>query len=409
MEQNLILRNVKGQLEIMKTLQIKPNFSELERTFNIERHTIKKYYDGYEGKPATRNKPSKLDKYYDEIKIKINLPGITQMGLYQYILNKDQNIGTYSNFKKYLTKHNLKPSKSPKVHLRFETAPGEQLQIDWKENISMISKYGEVFEFNIFTSTLGYSRLHNFVYSKSKSREDVERCLISTFKYINGVPKHILADNMRSIVDLDCNKRKINYEFYQFAKDMGFLIKLCQPRTPQTKGKDETANKFMAWLIPYNHEFENEDDLIRIINNIRDKVNSSIHQTTNMPPILLFEKEKEALLPLPKNNIMLSYLVDVQKTKVYHDSLIYYKGKKYSVPPKYINQYVQLKQTDNILYIYHNKQLIATHEITSKLINYAHEHYTAGLKTSMPYKNSLDIDKYAKENLEKFDNLLWKK
>ena len=103
---------------------------------------------------------------------------------------------------------------------------------------------------------------------------------------------------------------------------MGFLIKLCQPRTPQTKGKDETANKFMAWLIPYNHEFENEDDLIRIINNIRDKVNSSIHQTTNMPPILLFEKEKEALLPLPKNNIMLSYLVDVQKTKVYHDSLI---------------------------------------------------------------------------------------
>ena len=206
MEQNLILRNVKGQLEIMKTLQIKPNFSELERTFNIERHTIKKYYDGYEGKPATRNKPSKLDKYYDEIKIKINLPGITQMGLYQYILNKDQNIGTYSNFKKYLTKHNLKPSKSPKVHLRFETAPGEQLQIDWKENISMISKYGEVFEFNIFTSTLGYSRLHNFVYSKSKSREDVERCLISTFKYINGVPKHILADNMRSIVDLDLRK-----------------------------------------------------------------------------------------------------------------------------------------------------------------------------------------------------------
>ena len=61
------------------------------------------------------------------------------------------------------------------------------------------------------------------------------------------------------------------------------------------------------------------------------------------------------------------------------------------------------------MYIYHNKQLIATHEITSKLINYAHEHYAAGLKTSMPYKNSLDIDKYAKENLEKFDNLLWKK
>ena len=64
-------KNMKGQLEIMKTLGIKPNFSELERTLGIERHTIKKYYDVYEGKSPIRNKPSKLDKYYEEIKTKI--------------------------------------------------------------------------------------------------------------------------------------------------------------------------------------------------------------------------------------------------------------------------------------------------------------------------------------------------
>ena len=406
MEQNIILRNVKGQLEIMKTLKIKPNFSELERTFIIERHTIKKYYEGYKGKPANRNKPSKLDKYYEEIKTKIYLPGITQMGLYQYIFSKDNHIGTYSNFKKYLTKHKLKPTKSSKVHLRFETNPGEQLQVDWKENITMISKYGEVFEFNVLTTTLGYSRLHDFVYSRTKTREDVQRCLMSTFQYINGVPKHILTDNMRAIVDIDCEKRKVNPEFNQFAKDMGFTVKLCRPRTPQTKGKDETANKFMSWLIPYNHEFKDEKELIEIIKNIKDKVNSSVHQTTNMPPILLFEKEKEHLLPLPNNRVMLSYMIDVEKTKVYPDSLVYYKGKKYSVSPKYINEYVQVKQVDNTLYIYHNKQLIATHEINNKLINYAEEHYIEGMKISMPYKNEIDINDYAKENLKKLDNLL---
>ena len=117
MKENIKLKNMKGQLEIMKTLGIKPNFSELERAFEIERHTIKKYYEGYEGKKAKRNKVSKLDKYYDEIKSKIELVGITQMGLYQYLYNKDNSIGTYSNFKKYLTKHKLKPSKSQKVHL----------------------------------------------------------------------------------------------------------------------------------------------------------------------------------------------------------------------------------------------------------------------------------------------------
>ena len=36
------IRNMKGQLEIMKSIGIKPNFSELERALGINRHTIKK-------------------------------------------------------------------------------------------------------------------------------------------------------------------------------------------------------------------------------------------------------------------------------------------------------------------------------------------------------------------------------
>ena len=403
------LKNMKGQLEIMKTLGIKPNFSELERAFDINRHTIKKYYDGYEGKATNRSKTSKLDRYYDEIKSKISLCGINQMGLYQYILNKDNSIGSYSNFKKYLTKHNLKPSKSSKVHLRYETDPGEQLQFDWKEDLKMISRHGEIFEFNIFSTTLGFSRLHNFVYSKTKTREDVERCLMTTFKYMNGVPKKMLTDNMRAVADINGEIIKVNPEFAQFVKDMGTTIKLCRPYSPETKGKDETANKFMKWLIPYNHEFEDEEELIKIIENIKKKVNSTINQTTNVPPILLFEKEKEYLLPLPSNRMMMSYLVDVEKSKVYTDSLIYYKGKRYSVNPKYIDQYVQAKQIDNILYIYHNKQLIATHEITNKIINYTSEHYKEGLEQIMSYKNKEDIEKYTADNLRKLDALLIKK
>ncbi len=52
-------------------MEIKPNFSELAREYGIDRRTVKKYYEGYEGKPKTRNKQSKLDKYYDEIKARV--------------------------------------------------------------------------------------------------------------------------------------------------------------------------------------------------------------------------------------------------------------------------------------------------------------------------------------------------
>ena len=237
MEEIKINKNMKGQLEIMKALGIEPNYAELGREFDKDYRTVKKYYDGYEGKPPVKNKPSKLDEHYEEIKIKISLPGVTQMGLYQYIFKKDNEIGTYSNFKKYLAKHNLKPTKSSSVHPRFETAPGEQMQIDWKEDITMISKHGEIFQFNIFVSTLGYSRLHDFVYSRTKTREDVERCLMTTFKYIGGVSKHLLGDNMSTIADVKGTNKKVNKEFAQFAKDMGTSVKLCGIKKPETKRK----------------------------------------------------------------------------------------------------------------------------------------------------------------------------
>lgn len=403
------INDLKGQLEIMNTYQIKPNFSELERVIGLNRHTIKKYYEGYEGKSMARKKSSKLDKYRDRIESKLKIIGTNQMAVYQYFYEMDNDIGTYSNFKKYLKKHNLRPNKTKKVHLRYETDPGEQLQFDWKEDLQMISKHGEIFEFNVFSATLGYSRLHNYVYSKTKCRNDLERCLMETFKYINGVPKRLLTDNMRTVVDIDQNNnRKVNSSFKQFLKDMGTEIKLCRPSTPETKGKVETCNKFMTWLTPYNHEFEDEEELIKIIKKIRDKANKQINQTTNCPPLLLYQKEKEYLLPLPKANVMLSYLDGLEKTKVQVDSLIYYKGKRYSVNPKYIGQYVQAKQIEDIIYIYHEKQLIATYKVSNKAINYNKEDYKAGLKTVMPYKTEEEIEKYTNENLKRFDKLLVK-
>ncbi|MFQ6931018.1 MAG: hypothetical protein ACLRR3_08130 [Eubacterium sp.] len=43
------------------------------------RRTVKKYHKGYEGKPSTRNKGSKLDDYRQEIKDKLTIRRITVM------------------------------------------------------------------------------------------------------------------------------------------------------------------------------------------------------------------------------------------------------------------------------------------------------------------------------------------
>ena len=76
----------------MKIENIKLNYFELVRLNDCDRRTIKKYNEGYEGKSLNRNKESKLDKYKENIKIKLELPGATIKGTYEYLKNNDVRI-----------------------------------------------------------------------------------------------------------------------------------------------------------------------------------------------------------------------------------------------------------------------------------------------------------------------------
>ena len=140
------------QLKILKMSDIKPNFSELARLYEMDRRTIKKYYEGYEGKPKNRYKTSKLDKYKELIGIKLAIKGVNVRSFYEYLISEiDSDIGTYSNFNKYVKKEGLKPSKTPKGFPRYETSPGIQAQVDWKEDISIKNKFGKIFTFHVFS------------------------------------------------------------------------------------------------------------------------------------------------------------------------------------------------------------------------------------------------------------------
>ena len=138
-----MIMNLQGQLTILKSMNIKPNFSELAREYDLDRRTVKKYYEGYEGKSKTRNKSSRLDQYYIEIKEKLAINGVTINGVYQYFKDKYGDIGTYSNFNKYVKLKNLKPKKAIRGHARFETPPGKQAQVDWKEDMVKFLLYLE--------------------------------------------------------------------------------------------------------------------------------------------------------------------------------------------------------------------------------------------------------------------------
>lgn len=122
------------------------------------------------------------------IKEKLEIVGITYIGIYNFLVSEKGYAGSYSNFKAYIKSRKLsKPRHQNTTHVKFETPKGKQLQVDWKEDISIITKHGEVIKFNLFAATLGYSRLHYFVYSESRTEESFIRCLLDTIYHIGGV------------------------------------------------------------------------------------------------------------------------------------------------------------------------------------------------------------------------------
>lgn len=397
-------KNLKGELDIMDNLNIKPNYAELGRKYGMDWRTVKKYHNGYEGRPSTRNKGSKLDEYRTEIADKLTINRVTVRGVYQLLLNKYgiKRIGSYSNFNRYIKTNKLKPKSKTEGCPRFEKEPGEQGQVDWKENIQIASKYGEIFTINILHVVLKYSRYSHLEMAIQKRFDDLARGLVNCFLKFGGVPNELLFDNMSTVANTSVRPKKPTDAIKQMAKDFGFKIKLCKARRPETKGTVEARNKIIDWIRAYEGEFETFEELESIVGKINSDMNIMISQDINISPTALFYKEKEYLQPLPNKDIIDTYLTP-NKYKVSCEALIRYGNSKYSVDPKLIGEEVTVDLLENKLYIYYNGKLITFHEINKNPINYKEHHYKILMEGKVKEK---DMEEVVKKNLEKMNQLL---
>lgn len=120
------------------------------------------------------------------------------MAAYKFIKKKGYT-GKYSLVADFVSKH--KDNAVRKAAIRFETSSGLQAQVDWKEDMTIVNKNGEIFKINIFLTVLGYSRLKFIEFTSDRTQETLFRCLMNSFSYFDGVPHEMLFDNMKTVVD----------------------------------------------------------------------------------------------------------------------------------------------------------------------------------------------------------------
>ena len=398
---------------IMEINNLKVNKSQIARELDVDTRTVGKYLNGYV-KPTTRNRKSPIDDFKPIIQSLLSEESIQvfyyKRVLWQYLKDNHGLDCAQSSFRRYISnnvefndyfKRRKKGYISNKSTMRFETDKGQQAQLDWKENIDFVLSTVEVININIFVLILSYSRFRIYRLSLEKTQDILFPFLNESFETFGGVPKELLTDNMKTVMDQPrtaYQSGKVNNKFQQFADDYGFKVRPCIAGRPNTKAKVEAPMKLLDEIRAYNGTL-NFNELHELISKLNNRINGTCHTSTGKIPVLHLEKEKDFLLNLPTEQIRNRYSIITTSVKVNRQSMISYKSNQYSVPPEYINKKLKLQVYDNQLHLYYNTNLVTIHEIKNQKLNYHDNHY---LQISyLTFKNSkYEMNEIAKNNLK---------
>ena len=275
----------------------------------VRRHIRDNKRPIYSARPT---KPRKLDNFIIYLKNRVKqaspdwIPATVLFGEIKAI----GYLGGITLVRDYLC--TLKPKIKEYPLIRFETAPGEQMQVDFAyfKHVDWV--------FYVFVAILGYSRMLYAEFVKDQKIDTVIMCHEHAFEYFSGVPKNCLYDNMKTII--------ITRNAYGPGKIERMVAYLRHSfYTPFVAGRqdlnlDELNIGVMSWL-----------------NNV---ANMRVHATTKSIPKEMWVTEKTHLLDIPNsycdnygvanknpitqqnNNIMEQNTQSLQHNLTIYDSLL---------------------------------------------------------------------------------------
>ena len=147
--------------------------------------------------PATRprQRGSRLDPYRADIDRLLSEDVWNAVVIFRELQGKGYT-GRLSILRDY-----IRPKRALRVRratVRFETAPGHQLQSDWAEQRTQIA--GAETTVHFIVNTLGFSRRFHFWCTDREDAEHTYDGLIRSFEWFGGVPKEVLVDNQKAAV-----------------------------------------------------------------------------------------------------------------------------------------------------------------------------------------------------------------
>src|SRR5579863_449427 len=357
-------------MEVQKLYQDGVSISEIARQVGRDRKTVRKYLHE---KPRPYERPPrkwKIDAHRAWLRERWERGVRNASRLFRELRQRGYT-GGYTQVKSAVREWRREGQE--RAFVRFETAPGEQAQMDW----GCVGNWGGA-RLYVFALVLCWSRMLYVEFARRQNMETLLNCLVHAFHYLGGVTGSILTDNMKTVVVYRVEGQpRFHPKFLDFASYYGFVPRVCHTYRPETKGKIESGIRFVKsdfwppaeWveLKPAAYDAAADAALLAELNRQArawcDPVSERLHPTTRAVPRERWPREP--LLPIAgRPDYDTSY---VSHRLVMKDCLISYQGNRYSVPWLFAGKTVTVRQTldAGLIRIFHQQDRIAEHELAA--------------------------------------------
>lgn len=246
--------------------------------------------------------------------------------------------------------------------VRFETRPGQQLQIDFGQRRVEIAGVQE--RVSLFVATLGYSRRLHVRAFVGERQEHWFRGLESAFAAFGGVAEEVLLDNARALIlhhDAASREVVLHPRLHAFAKHWDFRVRACAPYRARTKGKDERGVSYVKRNAIAGRAFASFSALEAHLERwTREVADERIHGTTGERPALRFARDEAARLTPPPGRGSFMATRDLVR-RVGADCAVEVDCAAYSAPWRLIGERVRVTISGETVRILHAGVEVARH------------------------------------------------